>query len=78
MTGSLKWNRLPLGVEVFRAHLESITRAADAGMRWAHEGRDGPLVFLTAGGYDARFLAAAEAHPTRVVALTLEDVYADG
>jgi hypothetical protein len=77
MTGSVKWNRRPLCVDVFRAHLEALTRTADAAMRWAHEGRDGPLLFLAAGGFDARFLAAVEAHPTPVYAWTLEDVCAE-
>jgi hypothetical protein len=72
------WDRRPLGVGVLRAHLESITRAAVAGLRWAHEGRDGPLLFVAAGGSDARFLAAAEAHPAPAIAWTLEDVYAGG
>jgi hypothetical protein len=30
MTGSVKWDRRPLGVGVFRALLESVTRAAVA------------------------------------------------
>lgn len=74
MTGSVKWNRRPLGVEVFQAHLDNVRRAADAGLRWAHAGQRGPLLFLAAGGVDERFAAAATAHPEPVIVLTAEDV----
>lgn len=74
MTGSVKWNRHPLGVELFQAHLDHVRRAADAGLRWAHAGQRGPLLFLAAGGVDERFAAAAKAHTEPVIVLTAEDV----
>ena len=74
MTGSVKWNRRPLGIDVFQAHLDHVRRAADAGLRWAHAGRRGPVMFLAAGGVDDRFTAAAKAHPEAVIVLTADDV----
>jgi len=74
MTGSVKWNRRPLGAEVFQAHLDHVRRAADAGLRWAHAGRQGPVLFLAAGGVDDRFAAIAKAHPDPVIVLTADDV----
>lgn len=74
MTGSVTWNRRPLGVEVFQAQLDHVRRAADAGLRWAHAGQRGPLLFLAAGGVDERFAAAAKAHPEPVIVLTADDV----
>ena len=76
MSGAVKWNRHPLGVDVFAAHLEAVRRAADAGLRWAHAAAAGPLLFLTAAGVDERFARAAEAHPQPVIVLTLADVLA--
>ena len=77
MTGAVKWNRKPLGADVFHHHIESVRRAAGAGLRWAHaaSGGDAPLLFLAAGGYDESFMTAARAHPGEVLAWTLEDVY---
>lgn len=77
MTGSVKWNREPLGPQVFHDHLRAVSRVADAGVRWAHAALGGPMLFLAAGGFDARFVAAAEAHPNQVFTWSLEDVYAD-
>ncbi len=74
MTGSVKWNRRPLGPKSFFDHLDALRRAADAGHRWAHEAQQGPLVFVSAAGVDARFKAVAEAHPNHVIAWSLEDV----
>ena len=76
MTGAVKWNRRPLGVDVFAAHLDHVRRAADAGLRWAHAAAAGPLLFLTARGVDERFAHAADAHPQPVITLTVEDVVA--
>lgn len=78
MSGAVKWNRRPIGVDVFAAHLEAVRRAADAGLRWAHAAVDGPLLFLTAAGVDERFARAAEAHPRPVIVLTLDHVLASG
>ena len=77
MTGSVKWNREPLGPQVFIDHLDALRRAADAGRCWAHAALDGPLLFLAAGGFDARFHAVADAHPSSVLAWSLEEVYAE-
>lgn len=76
LTGAVKWNTAPLGVETFYAHLDAVQRAADAGQRWAHAGRSSPMLFLAAGGFDDRFLTTAEAHPARVLTWTVDDVYA--
>lgn len=74
MTGSAEWNRRPLGVDAFQAHLDSVRRAADAGLRWARAGLRGPVLFLAASGVDDRFAAAAAAHPEPVIVLTADDV----
>jgi len=39
MPGAVKWNRRPLGVDVFAAHLDHVRRAADAHPR--------PVITLT-------------------------------
>ncbi len=77
MTGSVEWNREPLGPQVFFDHLDALRRAADAGRGWAHAALDGPMLFLAAGGFDARFHAVADAHPRNVLVWSLDEVYAE-
>ncbi len=77
LTGSVTWNREPLGPQVFIDHLDALRRTADAGRRWAHAALRGPLLFLAAGGFDARFRAVADAHPNLVLAWSLDEVYAE-
>ena len=78
MTGSVKWNRRPLGPEGFFDHLAALRRGADAGHRWAHEAKDGPMLFVSAAGFDARFRTVAEAYPNQVIAWSLKDLYSPG
>jgi uncharacterized protein len=76
MTGSVTWSREPLGAQVFVDHVDALRRAADAGRRWAHEARRGPMLFLGAGGFDPRFRAVADTHPGPVLTWSLDEVYA--
>lgn len=77
MTGSVKFSRAPVGSQVFYDHLDALRRAADAGQRWAHEALNGgPILFLSAAGFEERFVDTAQGYGGRVITWSLEDVYA--
>lgn len=76
MTGAVKFSRAPMGPKVFYDHLEALRRAADAGLRWPHDALDGgPLLFLSAAGFEDRFMEAVRGYDAPVHTLSLEDVY---
>lgn len=77
MTGAVKFSRAPIGPKVFNDHLDALKRAAEAGLRWAHSALEGgPLLFLSAAGFEDRFVEAALAYDAPVLTWSLEDVYA--
>lgn len=76
MTGAVKYSRTPIGPSVFYDHLAALQRAADAGLKWAHQAmNDGPLIFMSATGFTERFAAAANAYKAPVLAWSLQEVY---
>ena len=79
LSGAVKWNRKPVGPRLHRDHLSMLQRAADAGRRWAHLALapDALLVYVAAGGFTDAFRAAIADEERRVVAWTLEDLYAE-
>lgn len=78
LTGGVKWNRRPLGVEVFTHHLRMLDRLAAAGVKWAHGARapGAPVLFVAAGGFSPGFHAAVRASGHAVTLWTLKDLYA--
>lgn len=77
LTGSVKWNRKPVGAELHFDHLENLRRASDAGRAWAHAAREpaAPLFYVAAGGFTPAFLAAVQESGREVYAWSLEELY---
>lgn len=77
LTGSIKWNRSPVGAEVHFAHLDHLRRASAAGRVWAHAGLapEAPLYYLSASGFTPAFWAAVQESGREVIAWSLEDLY---
>ncbi len=77
MTGAVKWNVEPIGVDVHFHHLSMLERAADAGRSWAHAARapDALLLYVAAGGFEAGFIEVAGRDGRTVIALTLDDLF---
>ncbi|MEO9251229.1 MAG: ATP-binding protein [Gemmatimonadaceae bacterium] len=77
MTGSVKWNRDPIGPSVHNTHMEMLRRAADAGRKWAHAalGESAPLYYVSAAGFTPAFRAAVEASEHPATLWSLEDLY---
>jgi AAA+ ATPase superfamily predicted ATPase len=77
LTGAVKWNRRPVGLDVHAAHLSMLRRVADAGRRWAHDGLDAasPFVYVAAAGFVPGFRRRAERDGHRVIMLTLRQLY---
>ena len=77
LTGSIKWNRSPVGAEVHFAHLDHLRRASAAGRAWAHAGLapEAPLYYLAASGFTPAFWAAIQESGREVIAWSLEDLY---
>ncbi len=77
LTGAIKWNRTPIGIEVHRDHLRDLQRIADAGNAWAHEAQrgDSKLLYVAAGGFEDDFEAEAAEHGLPIEAWSLADLY---
>ena len=77
LTGSIKWYRDPVDVDVHTAHLAMLDRLAHAGVGWAHEARDraAPLLYGAANGFTDRFIQAARASRDEVYLWTLHDIF---
>jgi len=78
LTGSVKWDRAPIGAGVHHRHLEMLRRAADAGRLWAHAALqpDAPLYYVAAGGFTNAFRQAVEASGNPAILWSLADLYA--
>lgn len=78
MTGSVKWNRDPIGPSVHNTHIEMLRRAADAGRKWAHSALEetAPLYYVSSAGFTAAFRTAVEASGHPALLWTVEDLYA--
>ena len=77
LTGAIKWNRTPVGVDLHRNHLRDLRRLADAGKRWAHEAQEqgSMLLYAAAGGFEDGFRNRAEGEGLSVILWSLEHVY---
>jgi hypothetical protein len=78
LTGAVKWNRDPVGVELHFAHLDMLNRAAHSGRKWAHDALEpeSPLLYVAAGGFAEEFEEVASRSGHRVVCWDLKDLYA--
>lgn len=79
LTGSVKWNRSPVGAEVFTQHVRALERLADSGYGWAHDALEesASMLFAAAGGFDQGFDAVVETAEADVLDWTLDDMYSD-
>lgn len=79
LTGAIKWNRDPIGIEVHRNHLRDLDRLADAGRQFAHRAReDGSrLLYVAAGGFKDGFEDRAREEGLPVTLWSLEDMYGE-
>lgn len=77
LTGSIKWNRSPVGIGVHRTHMRDLDRLASSGRRWAHEARESGshLLYVAAGGFEDNFLERASEENLPVTLWTLDDLY---
>jgi uncharacterized protein len=77
LTGSVKWNRKPIGIEVHEDHLDMLRRAAESGLKWAHEARRkaANIVYIASGGFTDAFLDAVRFSPYNVTCWSLDDIY---
>ncbi len=80
LTGSVKWNRSPVGTEVYMDHVRDLQRLADSGHGWAHEALEGSarMLFAAAGGFEPGFEEVAREAEQEVVQWTLENMYGSG
>lgn len=78
LTGAVTWNRRAVGPRLHHDHMAMLQRAADAGQRWAHLARspEAVLVYVAAGGFSDAFHATLEDEERRVLAWSLDDLYA--
>jgi hypothetical protein len=79
LTGAIKWNRSPVGIDIHRDHMRDLDRIADAGRGWAHEATEAgsELLYVAAGGFEDGFRERAEEEGLPVRMWTLEDLYGD-
>ena len=77
LTGSIKWNRRPLDVDVHQHHLSMLDRLVGSGVAWADEARKltSPLLYVAVGGFTPRFRQAASASRDEVRLWDLDDLY---
>lgn len=77
MTGAVKWNRVPLAPEVHWRHLDMLQRVAKSGRKWAHQALDAesPIIYVAAGGFEDRFVEAADRSTHPVACWSLDDIY---
>jgi hypothetical protein len=77
LSGSVKWNRKPLGSKAHWDHMNALSRGAAAGLKWAHEAlkAESPLLYVAAGGVSPGFeeAAASSGHP--IIIWELADLY---
>jgi AAA+ ATPase superfamily predicted ATPase len=76
LTGAVKWGGLDLGVH--NRHLRALEALAASGQGWAREALDrrSPLLYVTGESFSPDFVARAEADGHRVLAWTLDELYA--
>lgn len=77
LTGAIKWNARPIGLEVHKKHMDQLNRLAASGQGWAREalGPDARLIYVAAGGFKKNFLKAVEEGIVPAKLWTLKDFY---
>lgn len=77
LTGAVKWNRKPIGPEVYINHLKMLDRLSSSNVEWAHRATDpdAELLFVAAGGFSTAFKRVVKAEKRRVRLWALEDIY---
>jgi len=77
LTGGVKWNTKPLGVDWYSHHEQMLIRLSQSGIGWAHEALkpEAPLLFVASGGYTPAFEKAARSARANVTLWTLDDLY---
>lgn len=77
LTGSIKWRRKPLDVDVHTHHMAMLDRLAQSGVGWARIAANpkSPLLYVASGGFTDRFVQAARATRDEVYLWTLDDVF---
>lgn len=77
MTGSVKWNRTPLGPDAHWTHVDMLERAKASGRRWAHDALQpgAPLLYVAAGGFSPAFRQTMRELDRPSILWTLEDLY---
>lgn len=75
-TGSVKWNRNPVGPDLHLSHLRDLERLRQAGQGWAHEAMEpgSRLLYVSAAGFREGFRELAEASGLPVTLWSLEDL----
>jgi AAA+ ATPase superfamily predicted ATPase len=77
LTGSIKWYKDPVDVQVHTEHLAMLERLSQAGVSWAHRARspESPLLYVAANGFTDRFIQAARASRDEVYLWSLADIF---
>lgn len=77
LTGSVKWNRSPMGADMHYSHVDMLQRASTAGRDWAHAALapDAPLLYVAAGGFSPAFRASVLESDREVIAWDLSDIF---
>lgn len=77
LTGAIKWQKNPAGIELHHDHLRMLDRAATAGQKWAHSALEptSPLLYVSASGFEPGFRDSAERSDHPVVLLDLKEMY---
>ncbi len=77
LTGAIKWNAKPVGLELHKKHIEQLNRLAASGQGWAREALepDARLLYVAAGGFKKNFVKMVEEGLVRARLWTLEDLY---
>jgi AAA+ ATPase superfamily predicted ATPase len=78
LTGAVKWSAKRVGISLHTQHLEMLRRLSESGYAWAREALTPKaiLLYVAAGGFDPTFTQQADAAGMRVVAWSLQDLYA--
>lgn len=79
LTGAIKWSSEPMSLSVHLQHLNMLSRAADAGQKWAQSAEKpaSPVLYASAAGFEPGFHEAAERSGHPLILLSLENIYSN-
>ncbi len=77
LTGAIKWNARPVGLELHKKHMDQLNRLAASGQCWAREALepDARLIYVASGGFKKNFVKTVEEGLVPAKLWTLEDLY---